>query len=189
MAEYYYSHSEDEKINEYEIPKENYYVEEIGCFERFDDMLVKVEKKDVVYVHHITDLGDEFQDIMMRWKQIYEEKKADIVTLNKPRIDTRKLKYSRLEYFIYLLHLTEKIDNDIWYQRKRSQQQAQAMEKAKENGSQVGRVRKYTLEEFEKEYNKLAREGLMDRDISKKLGIHPATCTRYKQRLEKKKES
>lgn len=102
MAEYYYSHSEDEKINEYEIPKENYYVEEIGCFERFDDMLVKVGKKDVVYIHHITDLGDEFQDIMMRWTQIYEEKKADIVTLNKPRIDTRKF-CARRAFFLLLV--------------------------------------------------------------------------------------
>ena len=187
MTEYYYTHIDsigNVEEKEMKVLEENRYVDEDGSFKKYEEMLNKIQRKDVVYIYHITDLGDDFPDIMMRWSELFEEKRVHIVTLSKPIIDTRKMKYSRLEYFIYILHLTDKVDS----LKERSRKQIKAITKAKKSGIQIGKPRKYTLDEFEEEYGKLAKKGLMDKEISEILEIHPATCSRYKRRIEERKK-
>ena len=106
MKEYYYLHSDNVGENEIKVSAENYYLDENEKYERFEDMITKIQEEDVVFIYHITDLGMDFLNIMKRWTRITKEKRANIVTLSEPIIDTRELKYSRLEYFIYLLHLS-----------------------------------------------------------------------------------
>lgn len=184
MTEYYYLHTNDTEECEFDIEGENCYIDENGHFEKFDEMTSKIKAKDIVYIYNIANLGNDFTDIMMRWTKIVEEKKAEVVTSSKPFIDTRKLNYSRLEYFIYLLHLSDKIDNDISYRNRVRKKQLEGISEAKEKGRRIGKPKKYTMEEFVEAYNELAQKGLMDKEISEKLGIHPSTCSRYKRIIE-----
>lgn len=118
MTEYYYLHKDDVEKSGFNLEDKNCYLDENGQFTKFDELVSKIKAKDVIHIYNIINLGTDFNDIMMRWSKIVEEKKAEIVTTSKPIIDTRILKYSRLEYFIYLLHLSDKINNDISYREK-----------------------------------------------------------------------
>lgn len=118
LAEYYYLHRDDVEKSRFNLEDKNCYLDENGQFIKFDDMISQIKAKDTVFIHNITNLGTDFNDMTIRWREILEKRKAEIVTESNPIIDTRKLQYSRLEYFIYLLHLSEKINNDTSYREK-----------------------------------------------------------------------
>lgn len=187
--EYYYLHEDEVEGSNFKTEDKNCYVDEDGKYEKFKELLEKLEPKDVLHIYSLEDLGKDFPTIILRWRQITEEKKAEIVTQSKPFkditfIDTRKMQFSRLEYFIFLMNETDKLIDNMSYRNRIRKNQLRAVKEAKESGKRIGKPKKYTMDEFVIEYNKLARKGLTDREISEKLGIHPSTCTRYKRMAE-----
>lgn len=182
--EYYYLHEDEVEGSNFKTEDKNCYLDEDGKYEKFKELLGKLEPKDVLHIYSLEDLGKDFKTILPRWRQITEEKKAEIVTRSKPFIDTREMKFSRLEYFIYLMNETDKLIDNMSYRERIRKKQIRAAKEAKESGKRIGKPKKYTMDEFVIEYNKLARKGLTDREISERLGIHPSTCTRYKRMAE-----
>lgn len=60
----------------------------------YDRMIKKLKPGDMVFVSDIGCLGGSYDDIIAQWKIITEEKKADIVVMDAPVLDTRKWKES-----------------------------------------------------------------------------------------------
>lgn len=56
----------------------------------YKKMIKKLKKDDIVYVKSIDRLGRNYEDIMEQWKIITKVKKADIVVIDIPILDTRR---------------------------------------------------------------------------------------------------
>jgi len=58
----------------------------------YKKLLERLDSKSVLFVTSIDRLGRNYSEIMQQWKIITQEKKADIVVLDMPLLDTRKHK-------------------------------------------------------------------------------------------------
>ena len=58
----------------------------------YKKLLERLDSKSVLFVTSIDRLGRNYSEIMQQWKIITQEKKADIVGLDMPLLDTRKHK-------------------------------------------------------------------------------------------------
>ena len=182
--EYYYLHEDDVEGSNFDTEEENCYLDEDGEYTQFQYLLKKLKEKDVLYIYSLADLGKDFKYILKRWRILTEDKKVEIITQSKPFIDTREMKFDRMEYFIYLLHESDKLIDSMSYRERIRKKKLKASRLAQEKGRQIGKPKKYTMDEFIVEYNKLAKKGLTDREISEELGIHPSTCSRYKRMID-----
>lgn len=81
-------------ISKMHVPRSNIYVDkESGKdFERtyYKKLVRKLRKDDVLYIKSIDRLGRNYEDIIEQWKVITKEKKADIVVIDMPILDTRR---------------------------------------------------------------------------------------------------
>ena len=60
--------------------------------ENYQKLLALLDSNSVLFVTSIDRLGRNYSEIMQQWKIITQEKKADIVVLDMPLLDTRKHK-------------------------------------------------------------------------------------------------
>ena len=76
------------------ISKKNIYVDRQSGkdFNRegYKKLIRKLKPDDVIYVKSIDRLGRNYEDILEQWKMITKEKKADIVVIDNPLLDTRR---------------------------------------------------------------------------------------------------
>lgn len=76
------------------ISKERIYMDKMSGknFERpqYKRLMQKLKTNDVLFVKSIDRLGRNYADILDEWHYITKEKKADIVVLDMPLLDTRK---------------------------------------------------------------------------------------------------
>lgn len=76
------------------ILQENIYVDKQSGkdFNRegYRKLIRKLQPDDVIYVKSIDRLGRNYEDILEQWKMITKEKKADIVVIDNPLLDTRR---------------------------------------------------------------------------------------------------
>ena len=81
-------------ISKMHVPRSSIYVDkESGKdFERtnYKKLVRKLRKDDVLYIKSIDRLGRNYEDIIEQWKVITKEKKADIVVIDMPILDTRR---------------------------------------------------------------------------------------------------
>ena len=75
-----------------EIPQNNIYVDKQSGkdFNRpaYQELINKLQKGDVVYLHSIDRLGRNYEGIIEEWNRITKTIKADIVVLDMPLLDT-----------------------------------------------------------------------------------------------------
>lgn len=78
------------------VPKKNIYVDKLSGkdFNRpqYKKMLRKLDQNTVLYVKSIDRLGRNYADLNEQWRIITKEKKADIVVIDMPILDTRREK-------------------------------------------------------------------------------------------------
>ena len=76
------------------IPSKNIYVDKQSGKDfdrlRYRRLVKKIRPEDVIYVKSIDRLGRNYSDILRQWAFITREKKADIVVLDMPLLDTRQ---------------------------------------------------------------------------------------------------
>lgn len=89
--------NEDRQIiamHEMGIPRNNIYIDKASGkdFERpmYKKMLRRIKKDDVIYIKSIDRLGRNYEDVIEQWKYITKTKRADIVVLDMPILDTRR---------------------------------------------------------------------------------------------------
>ena len=139
------------------IPEKNIFLDKLSGknFERpqYKRLLRELDAQSVLYVKSIDRLGRNYADLNEQWRIITKEKKADIVVIDMPILDTRREK-NLLGTFIsdiVLALLSYVAENERVNIRRR---QAEGIAAAKARGVRFGRTPKPLPENFYEVYQK-----------------------------------
>ena len=156
------------------VPKENIYVDKLSGkdFERpqYKKMVRKLKENDVIYVKSIDRLGRNYADIMEQWRIITKEKKADIVVIDNPLLDTRRGKDLMGTFLtdIVLALLSYVAENE---RKNIKQRQREGIAAAKARGVKFGRPAQPLPENFRDIYQKWAAHDITLTEAAKLLGM------------------
>ena len=111
-------------------------------------LIRKLKPKDLVVIKSIDRLGRDYDEILHQWKYITRKKKADIMVIDMPLLDTRAKNNSLIRTFIIdivlqILSYVAQTEREAIHQR-----QAEGIAAAKERGVKFGRKRKEVTEKF-----------------------------------------
>lgn len=147
--------------------------------EQYQAMLTMLREGDTVYISSIDRLGRNYKEDVEQFMYIRDTKKADIVVLDMPLLDTRKDKDS-VDMLIsdivlrVLCYVAEKEREDI-----RARQLA-GIALAKERGVYKGRKPiKVDKAKFESVYGEVVRGERTNKYAMQKLGLKPNTYYRF----------
>lgn len=124
------------------VPKQNIYMDKQSGkdFERtqYKRMLRKLNEGSVLYIKSIDRLGRNYEELNEQWRIITKEKKADIVVIDMPLLDTRREKNLIGTFIsdIVLVLLSYVAENERTNIRQR---QAEGIAAAKARGVRFGR--------------------------------------------------
>ena len=150
----------------------------------YKKLLCKVKPHDVIFVKSIDRLGRNYDEILEQWRLIVKERKADIVVLDMPVLDTRTDR-NLLGSFIcdtVLGVLSFVAENERTNIRQR---QAEGIAAAKARGVRFGREPQPLPEGFETVCEAVTA-GVMSQSQAAKMLEMPLSTFRYRrERLEK----
>ncbi len=135
----------DRQVNallEYGVPKENLVIEKQSGKDfnrpKYRGLVRKLKAGDALVVKSIDRLGRNYDDILEEWRFVTKEKRADIVVLDMPLLDTRVGRdlTGTLISDIVLQLLSYVAETEREYIRQR---QREGIEAAKEKGVRFGR--------------------------------------------------
>lgn len=168
------------------IPSNNIFVDKRSgaTFERpqYKRMIRKVKQGDVIYVKSIDRLGRSYEEIQQQWRYITKKKKADIVVIDMPLLDTRNGKDLVGTFLsdIVLQLLSFVAENERNNIRER---QAEGIAAAKAKGVKFGRPGKPLPENFDEAVEKVHNHELSIRGGAKYCGMPPSSfATQYKKK-------
>ena len=149
-------------LSEIQLLKENIYTDKQSGkdFARpmYQHLLRKIGEGDLIYVKSIDRLGRNYEEILEQWRIITKDKKADIVVLDMPLLDTRRGRDLMGTFLsdIVLQVLSFVAENERGNIRQR---QKEGIEAAKLRGVKFGRPTKPLPENFGRVYKRwLQRE-------------------------------
>ena len=174
-------------MTELGIPEKNIYVDKQSGkdFNRpqYKKLLRKLEEGSVIYVKSIDRLGRNYAEIQEQWRIITKEKKADIVVLDMPLLDTRRGKDLMGTFLsdIVLALLSYVADNERINIRQR---QAEGIAAAKAKGVKFGRPPLPLPNNFYHVYDEWKAKKISLAEASKKCGIPKGTFYSKAKKLE-----
>lgn len=144
-------------LREMGVPEKNIYIDKLTGknFNRpqYKKMLKKLDEGTVLYIKSIDRLGRSYQDLSDQWRIITKEKKADVVVIDMPILDTRREK-NLLGTFISDLILTLLSYCSANEFNMIHQRQAEGIAAAKARGVKMGRPPKPLPDNFYETYQK-----------------------------------
>ena len=170
------------------IPSKNIYVDKQSGKDfdrlRYRRLVKKIRPEDVIYVKSIDRLGRNYSDILRQWAFITREKKADIVVLDMPLLDTRQKDGDLLGVFIadlvlQILSYVAQTERDFIKKR-----QAEGIAAAKERGVKFGAKMIEMPPEFEQVKRKWEKGEISLTAGGRMLGVSRSTF--YRRCMEKK---
>lgn len=165
-------------MREMQIPEENIYLDKLSGkdFNRphYRQMLRKLRENTVLYIQSIDRLGRNYTEIIEQWRYITKKKRADIVVLDMPLLDTRRGKDLMGTFLsdIVLQVLSFVAENERSAIRQR---QAEGIAAARKRGVQFGRPSKPLPPEFDVQYEKWRRGETTIRTAARICGMPPST--------------
>ena len=169
------------------IPEKNIYVDKQSGkdFNRpqYQKLLRKIGEDSVIYIKSIDRLGRNYTEIQEQWRIITKEKKADIVVLDMPLLDTRRGKDLMGTFLsdIVLSLLSYVADNERINIRQR---QAEGIAAAKARGIRFGRPPLPLPDNFYTVYDEWKAKKISLTEASKKCGLPKGTFYSKARRLE-----
>lgn len=176
-------------LAEYEIPKGNLYLDKQSGknFDRpaYRRMVKRLRPGDLLYIKSIDRLGRNYKEVIEQWRIITKEKKADIIVLDMPLLDTTYAK-DLLGTFIsdivlQLLSFVAESERDNIKKR-----QAEGIAAAKARGVQFGRPRKDLPDDFEELFRSWRRGELSKEELTERCGMVMSVI--YRKMREKKRQ-
>ena len=144
-------------LREMGVPEKNIYIDKLTGknFNRpqYKKMLKKLDEDTVLYIKSIDRLGRSYQDLSDQWRIITKEKKADVVVIDMPILDTRREK-NLLGTFISDLILTLLSYCSANEFNMIHQRQAEGIAAAKARGVKMGRPPKPLPDNFYEIYQR-----------------------------------
>ena len=169
------------------IPEKNIYVDKQSGkdFNRpqYQKLLRKIGENSVIYIKSIDRLGRNYTEIQEQWRIITKEKKADIVVLDMPLLDTRRGKDLMGTFLsdIVLALLSYVADNERINIRQR---QAEGIAPAKAKGIRFGRPPLPLPDNFYTVYDEWKAKKISLTEASKKCGLPKGTFYSKARQLE-----
>ncbi|MGN1318903.1 MAG: recombinase family protein [Lachnospirales bacterium] len=155
-------------------------------FERdmYKKLLKKIKKDDVIVIKSIDRLGRNYKEIIEQWRIITQTKKADIVVIDMPLLDTTKNKDLMgtfvADLVLQVLSFVSETERENIRQR-----QAEGIAVAKAKGVKFGRKRQYDPNDFIHIYKRVKNGEIMVKDAIAIMGISERTYRRLKPEWEK----
>lgn len=167
------------------IPAGNLYMDKLSGKDfnrpRWRALMRKLKKDDVLYVKSIDRLGRNYEEILEEWRHITKEKRADIVVIDMPLLDTRRGKDLMgtfiADLVLQVLSFVAQTEREFIRQR-----QAEGIAAARARGVKFGRHRNPLPDNFFAVYGEWMRGGITGRKAAKMLGM-PFTSFRYRAKL------
>ena len=130
-------------------------------------------------IKSIDRLGRNYEEILNQWRIITKEKRADIVVLDMPLLDTRETGKNLMGVFVADLVL-QILSYVAQTERENiKQRQLEGIAAAKLRGVQFGRPRKQVPENFEQCKMAWKNKEISSREAAKRLGIAQNTFLRW----------
>lgn len=142
-------------MREMNVPERNIYIDKQSGkdFNRpqYKKMVKRLKENDLLYVLSIDRLGRNYEDILEQWRIITKDKKADVVVIDMPLLDTRRGKDLMGTFIadLVLQILSFVAENERTNIRQR---QAEGIAAAKARGVHFGRHPKPLPENFYEVY-------------------------------------
>lgn len=159
-------------------------------FERknYQKLMRKIKRGDVVVVKSIDRFGRNYREIIDEWRKITQGKKADIIVIDMPLLDTTKNKdlFGTFISDLVLQILSFVAENERVNIRQR---QAEGIAAAKAKGIKFGRPRKYYPEDYIEIIDKVEGGILTKKQAIEIMGVSNKTYYRIKKEINKNKMS
>ena len=144
-------------LSEFPVPKKNIYMDKLSGkdFNRpqYKRLLNIIEEEDVLVIKSIDRLGRNYSEILDQWRYLTKNRKAYIVVLDMPLLDTRKnhdlMGTLIADIVLQLLSYVAETERDNIRQR-----QAEGIAAAKKRGVKFGRPVKKIPMDFYRVYNR-----------------------------------
>lgn len=168
-------------MGEMNVPEKNIYVDKQSGkdFDRpkYKRLMRKLKQDDLLYIKSIDRLGRNYEEILEQWRMITKEKRADIVVLDMPLLDTRRGKDLVGTFLsdIVLQTLSFVAENERGNIRQR---QKEGIEAAKIRGVQFGRPPKPLPENFVQVYNRWIKKEISGKTAAELCGLTMSTFYR-----------
>lgn len=151
----------------------------------FEKMVKQLQPEDVVFLSSIDRLGRTYDEIMKHWKLLTIKKRADVVVLDFPLLDTRNPTkgISREKFADIVLQVLSYVTKIEQHDRKLLQ--AQGIEEAKKKGTQFGRPKREKPEGYE-EVLKLYQLGeISQKEAGRRLHVSNHTFASWAKQEDK----
>ena len=164
------------------VPEKNIYMDKQSGkdFERkgYQRMVKKLKPDDTLFVKSIDRLGRNYDEILEQWRIITKEKRAAIVVLDMPLLDTRQgydLTGTLIaDIVLQLLSYVAQTEREFIRQR-----QAEGIAAAKEKGVHFGRAPMEQPPEYMEVYETWCKGELSAREAARNLGISHQTFLKW----------
>ena len=144
-------------------------------------LLRKLKPDDTLVVKSIDRLGRNYSEILEQWRVITKDKKAAIVVLDMPLLDTRREKdligTLLADVVLQLLSYVAETERDFIHQRQR-----EGIVEAKKRGIKFGRPSLSVPNNFNSVYHQWLQGELSARQAAKILGVSHVTFLKWARR-------
>ena len=171
---------------EFGVPKESIYLDKQSGkdFQRpaYKRVVRKLKPGDLLVIKSIDRLGRNYDEILEQWRLITKEKKAAIVVLDMPLLDTRQGRDLTgtliADIVLQLLSYVAQTEREFIRQRQR-----EGIAAAKENGVKFGRKPKERPTNFNEIYEEWASGTISARAAAKRLNISHQTFLKWANQI------
>lgn len=151
--------------------------------QEYRKMMRRIKKGDALYIKSIDRLGRNYEEIIDQWKKITRDKKADIVVLDMPILNTSILKDSLKtfvsELVLQIMSYMAEEERKMILSRSR-----EGIAAAKARGVKFGRPKKEKPEDFEEVYNAYKNQEITVNEAITRLRVSKSTFYRWKEEKE-----
>ena len=179
-------------MNEYGIPKRNFYVDKQSGkdFDRpkYKKLVRKLKKDDLLYIKSIDRLGRNYTEILEQWRYLTKEKGVDICVIDMPLLDTRRGKDLVGTFLsdVVLQVLSFVAENERQNIRQR---QAEGIAAAKAKGVKFGRPQNPLPENFDEIFMQWKNGTISGKKAASLLGMSPSTFLYKAKRMSQNGKS
>ncbi len=153
-------------------------------FPQYQLMLQKIQEGDLLYICNLSSLGDGYKEVCKQWRVLTKEKKADIVVMDMPSIDTRRentdYEFGTADIVLNMLEYVAASESNI-----RRNRQREGIAEAKERGIIFGRPQN-PAPNFSKAYNQWLNKEI---SVEKAADMCGLSRTTFYRRAKAAKES
>lgn len=174
-------------MKEMNVPRENIFMDKQSGkdFKRpqYKRLVNRLGENDLLYIKSIDRLGRNYEEIIEQWRIISKVKRADIVVMDMPLLDTRKGKDLMGTFLsdIVLQVLSFVAENERGNIRQR---QAEGIAAAKARGVKFGRPSERLPDNFHEVYQRWAAGKLTNAEAAKECGMANSSF-RYRAKVYK----